>query len=98
MILCVGMRARKISIWAFSSLSYALCRGMKNWFRKTRRRDKIECILPSSTARFRKCSYIKLMGLAYILAPLSGKTKMLGPADGRHQAGAGGLSGLLRFR
>ena len=26
---------------------------------------------------------------AYILAPLSGKAKMLGPADGRHQAGAG---------
>jgi len=28
MILCVGMRARRIAIWAFSSLNCALWRGM----------------------------------------------------------------------
>ena len=37
------------------------------------------------------------MGLAYILAPRSGKQKMLRPVDGCHQAGAGGMSGPLRF-
>jgi hypothetical protein len=29
MILCVGMRARRIAIWTFSSLNCALWRGMK---------------------------------------------------------------------
>jgi len=33
-----------------------------------------------------------VMGLAYILLTVLGKPKILGPADGRQQAGAGGLS------
>ena len=41
-------------IWAFSSLNCALCRGMKNWFRKTRSRDKVDFILPDSTTAFKK--------------------------------------------
>jgi hypothetical protein len=53
-ILCVGMRARKIVIWALSSLSCALCRGMKNWFRKTRSRESVDFILPGSTTAFKK--------------------------------------------
>jgi len=31
--------------------------------------------LPGSTTAFKKCRYVNVMGLAYILAPLSGKAK-----------------------
>ena len=34
-------------------------------------------ILPGSTTAFKKCRYLSVMGLAYILAPLSGKTKSI---------------------
>jgi hypothetical protein len=49
---------------------------MKNWFKKTRRRDMVEFILPGSTAALKKGRYVNVMGLAYILAPLSGKAKI----------------------
>ena len=48
---------------------------MKNLFRKIRRREKVECILQGSTTAIKKCRYVNVMGLAYNLAPLSGKTK-----------------------
>ncbi|MBM3616446.1 MAG: hypothetical protein FJX28_13785 [Alphaproteobacteria bacterium] len=35
----------------------------------------VEFILPGSTTAFKKCRYVNVMGLAYILAPLSGKAK-----------------------
>jgi len=35
----------------------------------------VEFILPGSTTAFKKCCYVNVMGLAYILAPLSGKAK-----------------------
>ncbi|WP_375572540.1 hypothetical protein ABWH93_06015 [Seohaeicola saemankumensis] len=54
--------------------------------------DKVEFILPGSPAVFKKCRYIKVMWLSYILAPRSGKPKTPEPADGRQQAGAGDLS------
>jgi hypothetical protein len=51
---------------------------MKNWLRKTRRRDKVEFILQGSTAALKKGRYVNVMGLGYILAPLSGKAKNAG--------------------
>jgi len=94
MIRWVGMRARKIVIWAFNSLSCALCRGMKNWFRKARRRDMVELILPGSTTAFKKCRSVNMMGLAYILAPLSGKQKMPGQLRAAIEPGQGACQGL----
>ena len=35
----------------------------------------VEFILPGSTTALKKCLYVNMMGLAYILAPLSGKAK-----------------------
>lgn len=35
----------------------------------------VEFILPGSTTAFKKCRSVNVMGLAYILAPLSGKAK-----------------------
>ena len=49
--------------------------GMKNWLRKTRRRDKVEFILPGSGVAFKKWRHVNVMGLAYILAPRSRKSK-----------------------
>ncbi|MFP1646078.1 hypothetical protein [Pontitalea aquivivens] len=66
---------------------------MKNWFRKTRRRDKVEFILRGSTTAFKKCRYVNVMWLAYILAPLSGKAKSAEAGIGRHQSPAGGVVG-----
>ncbi len=62
---------------------------MRNWCRKTRRRDKVEFILPGSTTADKKCRYVNVMTLAYILAPLSGRPKGLAPAYGRNKIGAG---------
>lgn len=45
------------------------------------RRDHLEYILSGSTTAVKKCRYVKVMGLAYILAPLSGKAKGTGAAD-----------------
>jgi hypothetical protein len=36
----------------------------------------VEFILPGSTAALKKGRYVNVMGLAYILAPLSGKAKI----------------------
>jgi hypothetical protein len=47
--LSTWMRLRKIVIWAFSSLSCALCRGRKNWTRKARSREKVAFIVQGST-------------------------------------------------
>jgi hypothetical protein len=35
----------------------------------------VEFILPGSATAFKKCRYLSVMGLAYILAPLSRKAK-----------------------
>lgn len=50
----------------------------------------VEFILPGSTTAFKNCRYVNVMGLAYILAPLSRKRKTQVLEDGIHLAGAGG--------
>lgn len=53
-ILCAGMRARRIWIWARCSRICALCRGMTSRDKRTRRREKVEFILPGSTTALKK--------------------------------------------
>jgi hypothetical protein len=86
-------RARKIMIWALSSLSCVLCRGMKNWGKKTRGRENVAFILPGSTMAFKKYRHVNVMGQACILAPCSGKAKkrrgLCHPVDLRDHHAAG---------
>jgi len=85
------VRARKIAICAFSNLSCALCRGMKNWLKKTRRRDMVEFILPGSTAAFKKAAMSTSWRSLTFWHPSQGRPKSPKPADGRHKVPAGAV-------
>ena len=96
MIRSVGMRARKIAIWAFSSLSCALCRGMKKWLRNTKRRDKVEFILPGPTTAFNKMPLCQRDGAhLHFGTPLREGQNGAEQEGGRHKAGEGGRDPAL---
>ena len=49
--------------------------GMKNWFRKTRGRERVDFTVPGSATAHKKCRFANVMAPACILAPLSGKVE-----------------------
>jgi hypothetical protein len=53
---------------------------MRHEYPSQERRDDFEYILSGSTTAVKKCCYVNVMGIAYILAALSGKAKGTGAA------------------